>query len=330
MGTVAKMSIKEDLETAQQALKDEANAIIKMADELGEDYIQAINILQDCKGRVIVTGMGKSGHVARKIAATLASTGTPAYFVHPSEASHGDLGMIDQTDVVIGLSNSGETKELKDVLAFTQRFSIPLISITSNRNSALAKHSTVVLELPKAPEVCPTGKAPTTSTTMTMALGDAIAVTLMYRNGFTKDDFGVFHPGGKLGASIFKVSDVMRPEQELPLVTLVDTVDTVLNVMSSKGQDGRAFGRAIVVDEQGDLVGFVSDGDIRRHIAPNLHSKKVQDIMTADPKRVDQSDLAAKALAIMNELSITELIVADGQKPIGMVRLHDILKAGIA
>ena len=314
-----------DILEGQETLLIEARALNEMADALDQTFSDVVDLFANIKGRIIVTGMGKSGQIGRKIASTFASTGTPSFFVHPSEASHGDLGMIAQNDSVLLLSNSGESAELKDTIAFCKRFGIPMVAITSNRKSTLGRQSDYVLELIKAREACPTGKAPTTSTTLTVALGDALAVALMKRHGFTASDFSVFHPGGKLGQKLLKVSDIMRSNQELPLVPMNGVMQDALDSMSASN-----FGRAIVVDDNGDLLGFVSDGDLRRHMAPDLPSRPVTEIMSKNPKRIDQKDMAAKALAIMNEYEITDLVVTDGDKPIGLLRMHDILKAGVA
>ncbi len=317
--------IDQDITEGQKTLEIEIEGLKKLSTGLNESFSQAVELLKTCTGRVIVTGMGKSGHVARKISATLASTGSPSFFVHPGEASHGDLGMVTDEDIVIALSNSGETKELSDVLAYCKRFSIPLIGITSKEKSTLGQQSNILLILPNTPEACPNGQAPTTSTTMMIALGDALAVALMKRKGWKNTDFKVFHPGGKLGQMLLKVSDIMHGGDALPLIEETAPMKDALLVMSSKN-----FGRTGVINSTGDLVGFVSDGDLRRHMGDDLLDKPVKDVMNANPKSVTPDLLAAEALAIMNQSSITDLMVVEGTKPVGILRLHDIMRAGVA
>jgi arabinose-5-phosphate isomerase len=271
---------------------------------------------------VIVSGMGKSGHVGSKIAATLASTGTPSFFVHAAEASHGDLGMIAPGDAVLALSNSGETPELADLVSYTRRFGIPLVAITSRGKSTLAEAADVVLLLPDVGEACPLGLAPTTSTTLMIALGDALAVALLERRGFTADDFKVFHPGGKLGRKLFKVDDLMHTGAELPLVKPDAPMSDVVPFMTSK-----TFGVAGVVGEDGRLIGIVTDGDLRRHIN-GLFGMTAVEVMTKAPKSVGPGMLAAEALGRMNEWKITCIFICDAGKPVGILRMHDILRAG--
>jgi arabinose-5-phosphate isomerase len=269
--------------------------------------------------------MGKSGHIARKIAATLASTGTPALFVHPGEASHGDLGMIVSQDVVIALSNSGETTELNDVIAYTRRFSIPLIAITAKGESALGNAADVLLQLPPEPETCPMGLAPTTSTTMMLALGDALAVAALESKGFTAEDFRNFHPGGKLGKILLRVSDVMHTGNDLPLALENDDMAHVLVIMTQK-----SFGCAGIVDNNGNLVGIVTDGDLRRHMQNDLPQKTAATVMTKKPQTIGPQMLAAEALKILNDKKRTQLFVVDDGKPVGILHIHDLLRAGIA
>lgn len=290
---------------------------------LGAPFCAALDIFSKVTGRVIVSGMGKSGHVGSKIAATLASTGTPAFFVHAAEASHGDLGMIAPGDAVLAISNSGETPELADLISYTRRFGIPLVAITSRARSSLAGAADCVLVLPEVGEACPLGLAPTTSTTLMLALGDAIAVALLERRGFTADDFKVFHPGGQLGRKLFKVEDLMHVGSELPLVPADAPMSDVVLVMTEK-----TFGVAGVVDGEGELIGIVTDGDLRRHIADDLFRLRAADVMTKTPKFVGRSILAAEALRRMNEWKITSVFVLDGRKPAGILRMHDILRAG--
>ncbi len=322
--TILTANADTDLNEGKKTLRIEAAALEALAKSLDYQFTEVIDLLANIKGRIIVSGMGNSGHIGRKIAATFASTGSPAFFVHPAEASHGDLGMLTKDDAVILISNSGESAELKDILAFCKRFRIPIIGFTSKPESTLGEQSDYFLRLMDMDEACPTGKVPTTSTTMSLALGDALAVTLMKRNGFTGDDFKVFHPGGKLGQQLMRVSDVMRDYQELPLIKITADMGDALMAMSENN-----FGRAIIVDKNGHLAGFISDGDIRRNVGDDLVSKPVTDIMSKNPKCVEKSDLAVSALTIMNENQITDLIVTDERKPIGLLRLHDILKAGI-
>ena len=275
-------------------------------------------------GRVIVTGMGKSGHIARKIAATLASTGTPAYFVHPGEASHGDLGMIAKDDAVIALSNSGNTQELNDLLEYTRRYSIPLIGITARADSMIAELADIGLILPPVPEGCPLGLAPTTSTTMQLALGDAIAVALLKRRGFSTTDFQVFHPGGQIGSSLQRVADLMHRDGEVPVVSETVRMSEAVLTMTTKH-----FGCVGLIDDAGKLTGVITDGDLRRHMSDALLALPASEVMTVDPQTIRESALAAEALALMNERSITSLFVLEDGRPIGILHIHDCLRAGI-
>jgi arabinose-5-phosphate isomerase len=277
------------------------------------------------RGRVIVTGMGKSGHVGRKIAATLASTGTPAFFVHPSEASHGDLGMIAADDVIMALSWSGETAELKDLIDYSARFRIGLIALTAIADSTLGKAADVVLALPQAREACPHNLAPTTSTLMQHALGDALAIALLESRGFTAIDFRVFHPGGRLGAMLKFVRDMMHTGAAIPLATVGTRMSEAVVEMSAKG-----FGCVGIADQDGKLVGIVTDGDLRRHMRPDLLDARVETVMTRNPKTVRPEQLASEALEILNSSKITALIVAEAGKPVGIVHFHDLLRAGVA
>lgn len=307
----------------RRVLATEAEAIGVMADELGEAFVRAVEILFACKGRIVLTGMGKSGHVARKIAATMASTGAPAMFVHPAEASHGDLGMIGADDVVLGLSKSGEVRELADILVYATRFAIPLIAITANPQSALGKAATLVLQLPDAPEATGEVSAPTTSTTLQIALGDALAVALLERRGFTARDFHVFHPGGKLGAMLRTVGDLMHKLEEAPLAPEHTPMPEALRVMTE-----RKLGIVGVVSADGALIGAVTDGDLRRNFA-DLPGKTVGEIMTRNPKAVTPETLAGDAARIMNDSRITALFVVQDGKPVGVLHVHDVLSAGV-
>jgi arabinose-5-phosphate isomerase len=317
---------EQDLANGRDTLRAEAQGLLALADRLDESFIAALDIIEKRpNGRVIVSGMGKSGHVAKKMAATLASTGTPSFFVHPGEASHGDLGMVTDHDTVIALSKSGESAELRDIVSYCKRFEIPLIAILQNPHSSLGRQADVALVLPDLPEACPNQQAPTTSTTLTMALGDALAVALMKRRGFSATDFRQFHPGGKLGGQLLSVASIMKTGDDLPLVDQSADMKTLQSVMSA-----RNYGCAIAVDAQGNLTGFVTDGDIRRHMSDALQGKKVSDLMGKSPMTIANDALAAAALAAMNQNNITQLVVTESGKPVGLVRLHDILRAGAA
>ncbi|MCR8550887.1 KpsF/GutQ family sugar-phosphate isomerase [Salipiger sp. P9] len=311
------------LDAARRVLTIEADALSHLAANLPADFAGAVQKVLTCQGRVIVSGIGKSGHIGRKIAATLASTGTPSYFVHCAEASHGDLGMITQDDICLLISNSGETAELRDIVYHTQRFSIPMISITSNPDSTLAQAADFRLTLPKLPEACPIGMAPTTSTTLTLALGDALAVALMEERGFVAEDFGVFHPGGKLGAQMRRVSELMHSGDTLPVLDHSATMQEVLLTMTSKG-----FGIAALI-EHGKLSGVITDGDLRRNMDKLMQSSPAE-IANPDPVTVTADMLAAEALALLNDRKITSLLVIDEAKhPVGVLHMHDFLRAGV-
>ncbi len=315
--------IDDILSSARRVLKIEADSLIAMADSLDEAFVQAVEMLLAAKGRVVVSGMGKSGHVARKIAATLASTGTPAHFVHPAEASHGDLGMVTRDDVALMLSNSGETPELMSLIDYTNRNLIPMIAIASKPDSTLMKAANVALCLPPAPEACPMGLAPTTSTTATLALGDALAVALMERRDFRPEHYKMLHPGGTLGAKLQKISSFMRPTETLPLVN-PDTpmVDVLLTIGKY------ALGVAGVV-ESGTLIGVISDGDVSRNIE-GLSEKLARDIMTTTPKTISAEARLQEAVDLMNTHKITMLFVTDGDQPVGAIHIHDCLRAGVS
>jgi arabinose-5-phosphate isomerase len=296
-----------------------------MADGLGAPFTAAVETIRAARGRVIVTGMGKSGHVARKIAATLASTGTPAFFVHAADASHGDLGMITSDDVMLALSWSGETEELKDLINYSRRFRIALIAVTVNLESTLGKAADIVLVLPSAREACPHNLAPTTSSLMQLALGDALAIALLESRGFTAVDFGVFHPRGRLGAALKFVRDVMHPGDAVPLIARGVPMSEAIVEMSAKG-----FGCVAVIEATGKLAGVITDGDLRRHMRANLLQAMVDDVMTASPKTVRPDQLASEALQILNASKITALIVVEMDRPVGIVHFHDLLRAGVA
>jgi arabinose-5-phosphate isomerase len=313
------------LASATHVLIAESAALTELTGQLGDAFVKAVRLLVNCKGRVVVSGMGKSGHIARKIAATMASTGTPALFVHPGEASHGDLGMIVPEDVVIAMSNSGETAELTDLVAYTRRFSIPLIAITSRAQSALGNAGDATLALPAVPEVCPMGLAPTTSTTMMLALGDALAVAALECKGFTAEDFRNFHPGGKLGKILLRVNEIMHAGDEVPLAKESDIMSHVLVVMTEK-----RFGCAGIVNNNNELVGIITDGDLRRHMGNDLLQKTASQVMTANPQVIAPQLLAAEALKILNEKKRTQLFVVENSQPVGILHIHDLLRAGIA
>ncbi len=315
---------ERDIDAARRVLRLESEALRTMADTLDGSFSQAISLLDGVEGRVIVSGMGKSGHIARKIAATLASTGTPSHYVHPGEASHGDLGMIAADDAVLALSNSGETPELSDLLVYCKRFSIPLLAITGRAGSTLCEAANVCLLLPPVAEACPMGLAPTTSTTAALALGDALAVALLERRGFTAEDFQVLHPGGKLGKTLLRVADLMHDGDELPLISVDAAMSDALLTMTTKH-----FGCVGVLDGGGRLRGIVTDGDLRRHMSPDLLAQRIVNIMTANPKTIRPQALAAEALGMMNANNITSLFVVEDDVPRGILHVHDCLRAGI-
>jgi arabinose-5-phosphate isomerase len=317
-----------DLSVARDVLATEAAGLTALATALDQRFAEAVDLLAGASGRIVVSGMGKSGHVARKIAATMASTGTPALFVHPAEASHGDLGMIIPGDAVLALSNSGETAELADLVSHARRFGLPLVGITAASGSALARASNVALILPPAPEAGPIGLAPTTSTTMQMALGDALAIALLARRGFTAHDFREFHPGGKLGARLKHVRDLMHSGDEVPLTAPGTTMDRALLTMTA-----RRFGCLGVVDSENRLLGIITDGDLRRAMGPDLLSRTVEAVMTRSPKTITPEALAEDALREMNSAArlITALFVVDeGGMVEGILHIHDLLQAGLA
>ncbi len=317
------------LESAHRTLELESKGLKALedalADGLSEGFAQAIDLISGAPGRVIVSGIGKSGHVAQKVAATLASTGTPAFFVHPSEASHGDLGMITSDDVVLAFSWSGETAECSSLITYAGRFAVPIISVTSRADSTLASASRVALVLPRSKEACPHGLAPTTSTLMQLALGDCLAIALLESKGFSAGDFKVLHPGGQLGASLKFVSDIMHDASELPLAVKDTPMSEALVTMTEK-----AMGCLGILDDQGRLAGIITDGDLRRHMGPELLAARTGDIMTENPKTVAPDTLASTALEVINSKSITALFVVEDDKPVGLVHVHDLLRSGVA
>ncbi len=325
--TTAK-TLRSDLDVAQNVLGIEAAGLRALAAGLGPEFSRAVDCLAGASGRIVVSGMGKSGHVARKIAATFASTGTPALFVHPAEASHGDLGMILPGDAILALSNSGETAELADIVAHARRFGLPLVAITASARSTLAQAADVALLLPASAEACPMGLAPTTSTTMQMALGDALAVALLTRGGFTEADFHRFHPGGRLGARLRRVRDLMHTGDAIPLAETGMPMDRALVLMTEK-----RFGCLGVTNRIGLLLGIITDGDLRRAMGPDLLTRPVDEVMTRSPRTIGPDALAAEALHAMNahERPVTALFVVDpDSKVAGILHIHDLLRAGVA
>ncbi len=328
--TVARpMGRAQDMAAARRVLRLESESLEALSKSLDESFLRVLEIIATASGRIIVTGMGKSGHVGRKIAATMASTGTPALFVHPSEASHGDLGMIAPGDVVLALSNSGDTPELGDIIAYTRRFTIPLVAFAGRASCTLVDSADAAIILPEMPEAGAMGVAPTTSTTMTMALGDAIAVALLERKGFSVQDFQVFHPGGSLGRKLFRVSEIMHGTEELPLCRPETLLADAILIMTE-----RRFGCVGVTDAQGELIGIITDGDLRRNMTPALLERRAAEVMTASPRTIRPQALAAEALGVMNGVGdsppITSLFVVQAARPIGILHMHDCLRAGVA
>ena len=322
-------TVSEILKSATDTLALEAKGLEMLGEclkgEMAKPFTAAVALIKAAKGRVIITGIGKSGHIGQKLAATLASTGTPSFSVHPSEASHGDLGMITVDDVIIACSWSGETVELTNIINYSARFKVPLIAITSNDESALGKAATHVLKLPRAKEACPHGLAPTTSTTMQLAISDCLSIALLNSRGFTEQDFKVFHPGGQLGANLRFVSDIMHGKDELPLAEFNEMMSTAIVTMTEK-----SFGCLGVTGEDGKLLGIVTDGDLRRHMGENLLTAKVGDLMTKSPKTVNSTTLASAALEMINSSNITALFVVDDGVPSGIIHIHDLLRTGVA
>jgi len=317
------------IESALRTLDAEGGGIDALAaalrDGLGASFAAAVDLIRAAQGRVIVTGMGKSGHVGRKIASTFASTGTSAFFVHPGEASHGDLGMIANNDVIIALSWSGETVELKNLTDYSRRFRIGLIAMTANPESTLAKNADVVLALPQAREACPHNMAPTTSSLMQLALGDALAIALLEDRGFTAVDFGLLHPGGKLGAQLKTVAEFMHASDTVPLTPLGTRMSDAIIVMTTKG-----FGCVGITDPRGLLVGIITDGDLRRHMRNDLLDQRVDDVMTRSPKTVRPDQLISETLELLNSTKVTAVFAVEGGKPVGIIHIHDLLRAGAA
>lgn len=321
------VSVQENLDRncAIQTINSEIDTIIKLRDSLGKSFTQALNAMQNAKGRIIITGMGKSGHIGKKIAASLASTGSPSFFVHPAEASHGDLGMITNDDVVIAISNSGESKELVDILNYCKRFGITLISITKNPDSSLGKAGDIILQLPNNGEACPLGLAPTSSTTATLVLGDILTAGLIQRRGFTKADFNDRHPGGKLGSILQKVSDLMHTDSAMPILDENADMQRVLLEMTSK-----RLGCVGFVNNLGEFTGMLTDGDLRRCLSAQILEEKAINIMTKNPKTISKDILASEAMKIMHEKKITNIFVVEDNKPVGVIHIHDLLNNGVA
>ncbi|HPI46834.1 MAG TPA: KpsF/GutQ family sugar-phosphate isomerase [Hyphomonadaceae bacterium] len=319
------MSEHPHIATARRVLALEADALGLMSRSLGDPFVKAVATILAARGRVICTGIGKSGHVARKIAATMASTGTQAYFVHATEASHGDLGMIAQDDVILALSKSGETKELADMIGYAKRYSIPLIGMTAKAESTLGRASDILLQVPDAAEACAETNAPTTSTTLMIALGDALAVALLESKGFKADHFKVFHPGGKLGAMLRTAADLMHKSAELPLVASGTPFIEAVKSMSGKG-----FGVLGVTSSDGKLAGIVTDGDLRRYLTSGKTAAVIDDVMNRTPLTAAPDQLAADVLRTMNERKITQIFVVENGAPAGIIHMHDLLKSGLA
>ncbi len=322
-----------DLAIASQTIQTEIEGLQALADSLDDSFTTAIDTIHNMKatrhGRLIIAGIGKSGHIAKKIVATLASTGTPSHFVHPGEASHGDLGMVTEHDVVLMISNSGENPELSDLINYTRRFNIPLIGMTAKADSALARHSDILLLMPQMPEACPNGLAPTTSTTMTLAYGDAIATALLERMKLTPEQFSVFHPGGKLGKQLMSVAEVMQPYENVPVMNSQGTMDQAILLLTSHN-----LGCVIISDDGKKLAGVITDGDLKRHMASDILEKPVQEIMTTSPKTIHEGELAVKAVNIMTKTPgqyVTSLVALDDKDSItGLIRLQDCLQLGVA
>jgi arabinose-5-phosphate isomerase len=327
--TVGESDETTPISSALRTLNLGAEGLAQLANEvagpMAAAFDEAVRRLKAVSGRVIVTGIGKSGHVAQKIAATFASTGTPSFFVHPSEASHGDLGMITQSDLILALSWSGETVELKPIITYSRRFAVPLVAITSQASSALGQQADIVLQLPRVKEACPHGLAPTTSTTIQLAIGDSLAIALLDARGFTALDFKVFHPGGSLGAQLKFVTDLMHKGERLPLVRESIVMGEALLIMTEK-----SFGCLGVVDGTGKLIGMITDGDLRRHMGPELIKASAKDIMTKKPNTIAPNMLASAAIERFNSLKRTQMFVVEDGKPIGIVHVHDLLRAGVA
>lgn len=326
IGNNIEIKKEADKKSAIRTISAEIEAINNLKESLELDNLtSALDLMENSTGRIIITGMGKSGHIGNKIAASLASTGTPSFFVHPAEASHGDLGMITENDVVIAISNSGESRELVDIINYCKRFDIKIIAITKNPNSSLGKAGTVVLTLPSQGEACPLGLAPTSSTTATLVLGDILTIGLIERKGFSKEDFNVRHPGGKLGSILKRVGDLMHTGQKMPLLDENSNMQAVLLEMTSK-----CLGCVGFINQTGDFTGMLTDGDLRRFLSASILEEKAINLMTKNPKTVSKDMISAEALRIMHDKKITNLFVLEGTKPIGVIHIHDLLNNGVA
>lgn len=320
------VTMEFDRASALRTIDTEINAILSLKDSVAlENLTAALDLMQNSKGRIIVTGMGKSGHIGKKIAASLASTGTPSFFVHPAEASHGDLGMITEDDVIIAISNSGESRELVDIINYSKRFGIPMIAITKNAQSSLGSAANVVLELPKAEEACPLGLAPTSSTTATLVLGDILTTGLIERKGFSKEEFNVRHPGGKLGSILKRVGDLMHTGQAMPILDENSNMQAVLLEMTSK-----CLGCVGFINQKGEFTGMLTDGDLRRCLSASILNEKAINLMTKNPRTVTKDMISAEALKIMHDKKITNMFVLEGSCPIGVIHIHDLLNNGVA
>lgn len=323
---IQQSQMEMDKISAVKTIDSEIEAINRLKESLkAENLTQALDYMQNSKGRIIITGMGKSGHIGKKIAASLASTGTPSFFVHPAEASHGDLGMITEDDVVIAISNSGESRELIDILNYCKRFGIKLIAITKNPESSLGKAGDVILELPNNGEACPLGLAPTSSTTATLVLGDILTIGMIERKGFSKEDFNDRHPGGKLGSILKRVSDLMHTGQEMPILDENSNMQAVLLEMTSK-----RLGCVGFINQNGELTGMLTDGDLRRCLSSKILEAKAIDLMTRNPKTISPDAMTAEALKLMHDKKITNLFVLKDKKPVGVIHIHDLLNNGVA
>ena len=312
-----------EIKTGKKVIDIEIKALSLLKENISSDFAEVVNLLFKNKGKIIVSGIGKSGHIASKIASTLSSIGSPSFYVHPSEANHGDMGMLEKKDVVILISNSGETSELLNLILHCKKLNIPIISITSELKSTLATKASFNLLIPKNIEACPLELAPTSSTTCTLALGDALAVTLLKKKGFTENDFHQLHPGGKLGQMLLEVRHVMKTSEALPLIIETKKMSHAILEMTSKGE-----GCVGVISKRKELIGIITDGDIRRHMNPKLLDRKVNEIMTKKPKTLSPSALVSQALKVMNEKSITNIFITEKKKPLGIIHMHDILKNG--
>ena len=314
-----------DIDCAIKTIDSEVETINRLKDSLNNGLTDALDMMENARGRIIITGMGKSGHIGKKIAASLASTGTPSFFVHPAEASHGDLGMITEDDVIIAISNSGESRELIDILNYSKRFGIKLIAITKNPDSSLGKAGDVVLLLPNNGEACPLGLAPTSSTTATLVLGDILTTCMIERKGFTKSDFNVRHPGGKLGSILQRVSDLMHVGQDMPVLEEHSNMKNVLLEMTSK-----RLGCVGLINQEGKLTGLITDGDLRRCLSEKILDEQAINVMTRNPKTVSKDVMAAEVLKIMHDKKITNMFVVENGEPIGVIHIHDLLDNGVA